>query len=100
MRTFSYVGSIAASEENRYLKVTYANGDKQDLYFKDFNSAAMIESIVARAKRMAIKESSTPKSIRVAHLLAECVDEFSQRLPLRAPARVPRRAGTAPDLGR
>jgi proteasome-associated ATPase len=44
------------SEENRFLEVTYANGDKEVLYFKDFNSGAMIEKIVARAKQMAIKE--------------------------------------------
>ena len=44
------------SEENRFLEVTYANGDKEVLYFKDFNSGAMIENIVSRAKKMAIKE--------------------------------------------
>jgi proteasome-associated ATPase len=44
------------TEENRLLEVTYANGDKEILYFKDFNSGAMIENIVARAKKMAIKE--------------------------------------------
>src|SRR6266446_2628308 len=44
------------TEENRFLEVTYANGDKEVLYFKDFNSGAMIENIVARAKKMAIKE--------------------------------------------
>ena len=44
------------TEENRFLEVTYANGDKEILYFKDFNSGAMIENIVARAKKMAIKD--------------------------------------------
>src|ERR687895_203532 len=43
------------SEGNRFLEVTYANGDKEILYFKDFNSGAMIENVVARAKKMAIK---------------------------------------------
>jgi proteasome-associated ATPase len=68
------------SEENRFLEVTYANGDKEVLYFKDFNSGAMIENIVARAKQMAIKEflETKQKGIRVAHLLAACVDEFSE----------------------
>jgi proteasome-associated ATPase len=68
------------SEENRFLEVTYANGDKEVLYFKDFNSGAMIENIVARAKKMAIKEflETGQKGIRVAHLLAACVDEFSE----------------------
>ena len=68
------------SEENRFLEVTYANGDKEVLYFKDFNSGAMIENIVARAKKMAIKQflDTGQKGIRVAHLLAACVDEFSE----------------------
>jgi proteasome-associated ATPase len=70
----------AESEENRFLEVTYANGDKEVLYFKDFNSGAMIENIVARAKKMAIKEylETGQKGIRIAHLLAACVDEFSE----------------------
>jgi proteasome-associated ATPase len=68
------------TEENRFLEVTYANGDKEVLYFKDFNSGAMIENIVARAKKMAIKEflETKQKGIRIAHLLAACVDEFSE----------------------
>jgi proteasome-associated ATPase len=68
------------SEENRFLEVTYANGDKEVLYFKDFNSGAMIENIVARAKKMAIKQflETGQKGISVAHLLAACVDEFSE----------------------
>jgi proteasome-associated ATPase len=68
------------SEENRFLEVTYANGDKEVLYFKDFNSGAMIENIVARAKKMAIKQflDTGQKGIRVNHLLAACVDEFSE----------------------
>ena len=68
------------SEENRFLEVTYANGDKEVLYFKDFNSGAMIENIVARAKKMAIKEflETRQKGMRVSHLLAACVDEFSE----------------------
>ena len=45
------------SEEdaNRFLEVTYANGDKEILYFKDFASGAMIENIVRRSKKLAIK---------------------------------------------
>jgi proteasome-associated ATPase len=68
------------SEENRFLEVTYANGDKEVLYFKDFNSGAMIENIVSRAKKMAIKEflDTGQKGLRVSHLLAACVDEFSE----------------------
>src|SRR6202045_1098941 len=68
------------TEENRFLEVTYANGDKEVLYFKDFNSGAMIENIVDRAKKMAIKEflETGQKGLRVAHLLASCVDEFKE----------------------
>ncbi|MFD0534013.1 proteasome ATPase [Actinomadura luteofluorescens] len=68
------------SEENRFLEVTYANGDKEVLFFKDFNSGAMIQNIVDRAKKMAIKQflDTGQKGMRVNHLLAACVDEFSE----------------------
>ncbi|ELS51987.1 putative proteasome-associated ATPase [Streptomyces viridochromogenes Tue57] len=70
----------AESEENRFLEVTYANGDKEVLYFKDFNSGAMIENIVGRAKKMAIKDflEHNQKGLRVSHLLQACVDEFKE----------------------
>ncbi|MEV1205343.1 proteasome ATPase [Microbispora rosea] len=70
----------AESEENRFLEVTYANGDKEVLYFKDFNSGAMIQNIVDRGKKMAIKEflDTGQKGLRISHLLAACVDEFSE----------------------
>jgi proteasome-associated ATPase len=42
-------------DENRFIEVTYQNGDKEVLYFKDFASGAMIENIVRRAKKLAIK---------------------------------------------
>ena len=68
------------SEENRFLEVTYANGDKEVLYFKDFNSGAMIQNIVDRGKKMAIKEflTSGKKGLRLQHLLDSCVDEFRE----------------------
>ncbi|HEX2144657.1 MAG TPA: AAA family ATPase, partial [Glycomyces sp.] len=68
------------TEENRFLEVTYANGDKEVLYFKDFNSGAMIENIVARAKKMAIKDFLThqSKGIRLSHLIDSTVDEFRE----------------------
>ncbi|MFJ4921542.1 proteasome ATPase [Streptomyces sp. NPDC088725] len=68
------------SEENRFLEVTYANGDKEVLYFKDFNSGAMIQNIVDRAKKMAIKDflDHNQKGLRVSHLLQACVDEFKE----------------------
>jgi proteasome-associated ATPase len=67
-------------DENRFLEVTYANGDKEILYFKDFNSGAMIENIVARAKKSAIKDYLTlgQRGIRVQHLLDACIDEFRE----------------------
>ncbi|HYK70517.1 MAG TPA: proteasome ATPase [Streptosporangiaceae bacterium] len=68
------------TEENKFLEVTYANGDKEELYFRDFNSGAMIQNIVDRAKKMAIKEflETGQKGLRVAHLLSACVDEFKE----------------------
>lgn len=68
------------AEENRFLEVTYANGDKEVLYFKDFNSGAMIENIVSRAKKSAIKDflATGEKGIRVHHVLDACVDEFRE----------------------
>ena len=67
-------------DENRFLEVTYAGGDKEVLYFKDFNSGAMIENIVSRAKKMAIKDllEHNQRGIRVQHLLAACLDEFKE----------------------
>jgi proteasome-associated ATPase len=68
------------AEENRFLEVTYANGDKEVLYFKDFNSGAMVQNIVDRAKKMAIKAflDDNQKGLRVQHLLQACVDEFKE----------------------
>ena len=68
------------TEENQFLEVTYANGDKEILYFKDFNSGAMIQNIVDRAKKMAIKDflETGQKGIRIDHLLTACVDEFKE----------------------
>ncbi|TNM70201.1 proteasome ATPase [Streptomyces sp. NP160] len=70
----------AESEENQFLEVTYANGDKEVLYFKDFNSGAMIQNIVDRAKKSAIKDLLTTgqRGIRIEHLLDACVDEFKE----------------------
>ncbi len=70
----------AETEENQFLEVTYAGGDKEILYFKDFNSGAMVQNIVDRAKKSAIKDflATGVKGIRVDHLLAACVDEFKE----------------------
>ncbi|HEV3504811.1 MAG TPA: proteasome ATPase [Actinomycetes bacterium] len=68
------------ADENRFLEVTYANGDKEVLYFKDFNSGAMIENIVSRAKKMAIKRflGTGEKGIKAADLFAAVTDEFKE----------------------
>jgi proteasome-associated ATPase len=70
----------ATSEENRFLEVTYASGDKEILYFKDFNSGAMIENIVARAKKMAIKRflSQGEKGLKLDDLVKAIRDEFKE----------------------
>ncbi|MCE0538434.1 proteasome ATPase [Kineosporia rhizophila] len=70
----------AESEENQFLEVTYANGDKEILYFKDFNSGAVIQNIVDRAKKAAIKNflDFGQRGIRLEHLLQACVDEFKE----------------------
>ncbi|WP_327139884.1 proteasome ATPase [Nocardia sp. NBC_01327] len=70
----------AESEDNRFLEVTYANGDKEVLYFKDFNSGAMIQNIVDRSKKYAIKsvlDTGTP-GLRIQHLYDSIVDEFAE----------------------
>ena len=70
----------AESEDNRFLEVTYANGDKEVLYFKDFNSGAMIQNIVDRSKKYAIKSvlESGATGLRVQHLFDSIVDEFAE----------------------
>jgi proteasome-associated ATPase len=70
----------AATDENRFLEVTYASGDKEILYFKDFNSGAMIENIVRRAKKEAIKRflSKGEKGIRSEDLQLAIREEFKE----------------------
>jgi proteasome-associated ATPase len=70
----------ASSDENRFLEVTYASGDKEVLYFKDFNSGAMIENIIRRAKKEAIKRflSTGEKGIRSEDLQQAIRDEFKE----------------------
>jgi proteasome-associated ATPase len=70
----------ATSDENRFLEVTYASGDKEILYFMDFNSGAMIENIVRRAKKVAIKRflSQGEKGLKVDDLVFAIRDEFKE----------------------
>ncbi len=67
-------------DHNRFLEVTYANGEKEVLYFKDFNSGAMLENIVRRAKKSAIKDllAGAGRGLRKRHLIEACATEFRE----------------------
>ena len=68
------------ADENRFLEVTYANGEKEMLYFKDFASGAMIESIVRRAKKLALKRyiNRGDKGISSTDLVTAVREEFKE----------------------
>lgn len=70
----------ATRPENAFLEVTYAGGDHEVLYFKDFASGAMIHNIVDRAKKLAIKDLLTAdqRGLRAAHLERAYLDEFKE----------------------
>ncbi len=70
----------STSDANRFLEVTYANGDKEVLYFKDFSSGAMIENVVRRAKKEAIKReiAEGTRGVRVQDLLDAIKQEFRE----------------------
>jgi proteasome-associated ATPase len=70
----------AADDSNRFLEVTYQNGDKEILYFKDFSSGAMIENIVRRAKKLSIKRQieSGEKGIGTQDLIDSIRQEFRE----------------------
>ena len=70
----------ADNEANRFLEVTYQNGDREVLYFRDFSSGAMIENIVRRAKKAAIKRriAGAPGGIKVTDLLVGIKQEFRE----------------------
>src|SRR5262245_31552601 len=79
------IGSVldamySRDDENRFLEVTYANGEKDVLFFKDFVSGAMIESVVRRAKKLALKRyiGGTGKGLTTADLLAAVREEFKE----------------------
>ena len=67
-------------DDNRFLEVTYQNGDKELMYFKDFSSGAMIENIVRRGKKLAIKReiATAQRGIRTEDLLASIRQEFRE----------------------
>lgn len=70
----------STSEENKFLEVTYANGETEVFYNKDFVSGALIEGVVARAKRHAIKRAinTGEKGIKGEDLLKAILDEFKE----------------------
>ena len=63
-------------ELNRFIEVTYQNGDKEIMYFKDFASGAMIENIVRRAKKLAIKRQIAEKGRGIQ--LQDLIDSIKQ----------------------
>jgi proteasome-associated ATPase len=70
----------AVVDENRFLEVTYQNGDKEVLYFKDFSSGAMIENMVRRAKKLSIKRQieGGAKGISTQDILDSIRQEFRE----------------------
>ncbi|HZP27951.1 MAG TPA: proteasome ATPase [Acidimicrobiia bacterium] len=70
----------SVGDENRFLEVTYQNGDKEVLFFKDFSSGAMIENIVRRAKKLSIKRQieGGERGIGTDDLLASIKQEFRE----------------------
>ena len=70
----------AVNDENRFLEVTYANGDKEVLFFKDFSSGAMIENIVRRAKKLSIKRfiASGEKGVTTEDLIDSIHQEYRE----------------------
>jgi len=70
----------AESDDNRFLEVTYANGDREILYFKDFASGAMVENIVRRAKKDAIKSEIAGQApgLRESYLTDAIIQEFRE----------------------
>ncbi len=78
--TMTVDAMYATSEENKFLEVTYVSGEKEILYFKDFASGALIEGIVSRAKKYAIKRTiaTNEKGIKADDLLRAIRDEFKE----------------------
>ena len=71
---------FATDEAHRFLEVTYASGEKETLYFKDFVSGALIESVCTRAKKIAVKRmiASGVKGLTAADLVAAVKAEFRE----------------------
>jgi len=71
----------AKTHENQFLEVTYENGEKETVYFKDFSSGALIESVVARAKKHSIKRtiSGGEKGLNIEDFLKAIREEFKEQ---------------------
>ena len=71
---------FAADEAHRFLEVTYASGEKETLYFKDFVSGALIESVCTRAKKSAVKRliATGVKGLTAADLVEAVKTEFRE----------------------
>lgn len=78
--TLTVDAMYAASEENKFIEVTYANGEKEVLYFKDFASGALIEGIVSRAKKYAVKRAIANEGVglRSEDLIRAIREEFKE----------------------
>jgi proteasome-associated ATPase len=70
----------STGDDNKFLEVTYAKGEREIFYFKDFSSGAMIENIVARAKKMAVKRliDAGERGIKIDDLHSAVRDEFKE----------------------
>ncbi|TKS59687.1 MAG: proteasome ATPase [Nitrospira sp.] len=80
LTTLTVEAMYAANEENKFIEVTYANGEKEVLYFKDFASGALIEGIVSRAKKFAVKRviAQEGTGIRSDDLVRAIREEFKE----------------------
>ena len=69
-----------ADDESKFLEVTYQNGDKELLYYRDFASGAMIENIVRRGKKLAIKReiAGEGKGVRTSDLIESIRREYKE----------------------
>jgi proteasome-associated ATPase len=68
------------TEENKFLEVTYAKGEREIFYFKDFASGAMIENVISRAKKKAVKRfiEHQERGIKLEDIIESVNDEFKE----------------------
>jgi len=80
LMTLTVETMYASTEENKFIEVTYANGEKEVLYFKDFASGALIEGIVSRAKKFAVKRAIAQEGtgLRADDLVRAIREEFKE----------------------